>query len=132
MFEPNAALDAQLARELDGISEALAGEFKAFLVEKLSGPGSGVHWPGQPNPSSAPGQYPAEQSGALVQSIDARREGDHWEVGSFDAPPEAFALEYPSPPGSPITRQSDHGARPWLSKALTDPDLHRRLEEVIE
>ncbi len=131
-FQPNPHLDAELAAMFDRADEALAGEFKAFLQEKLAGAGGGVHHPGLPNPSSLPGEYPAEQSGALLRSIDAQRGPGGWEVGSFDAPPEAWALEYPSPPDGPIPRESERGARPWLSKALTDPELLERLLRALE
>jgi len=98
--------------------QAGAQEAAAFLREKLNQPGSGNKWPGLPNTSSAPGEYPAKQSGKLLDSIDAQPLGQFWAFGSFNAPPEAWGLEYPAP---------GHVARPWLSKALADPELRERV-----
>ncbi|GAA5503015.1 hypothetical protein Dxin01_02764 [Deinococcus xinjiangensis] len=131
-FEANFNLDEEFERLFDEADERLARAAANFLTDVLGQAGSGTHWPGLPNPSSAPGQYPAEQSGKLRESIDAQLIEGVWEFGSFNAPPEAWALEYPSPPNSPITRQSAHGARPWLSKALTDPDLLERLWAALD
>ncbi|GAA4002364.1 hypothetical protein GCM10022631_11320 [Deinococcus rubellus] len=123
----NPALRALLLAKAALAEKAGAEEAAAFLREKLGEAGSGNKWPGLPNTSSAVGSYPVEQSGKLLASIDAQPSGQFWAFGSFNAPPEAWALEYPSPPGSPITRQSEHGARPWLSKAMSDVDMRERV-----
>lgn len=131
-FVPSPDLEARLLRLLAPKVRAAGQEVKAFLTEKLSGPGSGVQWPGQPNPSSAPGEYPAEQSGDLVGSLDAREVGPlHWQAGAFEAPPEAFWLEFPPPPGSPFAKKTGYGARPWISKAFNDAELHARILQSL-
>ncbi|AFZ67074.1 hypothetical protein [Deinococcus peraridilitoris] len=137
-FKPNPHLERELDRALDKVGEGIAEEFVSFLLDRLSGPGSGTHWPGLPNPSSSPGDYPAEQSGALLASIgkSQRSLNGMWAVGALNeiapVPVEAWALEYPSPPGSPVKRDSEHGSRGWLSKALADDELHARLHRKIK
>jgi hypothetical protein len=119
MWEDNpgflALMDAQFSRAEAAGAQAAA----TFLAEKLDQPGTGKQWPGLPNISSAPGQYPAKQSGALLASIKARQVNGVWFWGSFNTPPEGFYLEYPKP--------GDSGARPWMSKALSDPELYERV-----
>lgn len=95
-----------------------AHEAAALLREKLDQPGSGIQHPELPNVSSRPGEYPARQFDKLINSIDAQLISGVWAFGSFNAPVEAFELEYP-PPG--------HVARPWLSKFLADPLLRERV-----
>lgn len=136
-FKPSPNMRALLLARMEPVAEAMAQEAAGFLKEKLSGAGSGLHHPGLPNPSSAPGEYPAEQSGDLLACIGVQSTGPaQYEVGALNSvapvPAEAWALEYPSPPSSPITRQSPHGARPWLSKALGDEELHDRLRAAAQ
>lgn len=132
-FQPDPDLDEQLARLLSRHVARAARTVTSFLHEKLSGPGSGVQWPGQPRPSSAPGEYPAEQAGTLVGSLDAQAVSAlHWQAGAFNAPQEAFWLEYPPPPDAPFSKKTDHGARPWISKALNDPELHARIVAALQ
>lgn len=129
-------LQAALAAQLGPVSEAMGQTVAGFLKEKLSGPGSGTHHPGLPNPSSAPGEYPAEQSGDLVRSIGHEAvDAFHQRAGALNSvapvPVEAFVLEFPSPPSSPVKRSTQHGARPWISKARLDSELRQRLREAI-
>ncbi|GAA5514773.1 hypothetical protein Dcar01_03534 [Deinococcus carri] len=128
----NPDLDREMDALFDRADEAMAEAAAGFLREVLDQPGAGVKWPGLPNPSSAPGAYPARQSGDLLKSIGAQKVGQEWHFGSFNAPPEAWALEYPSPPDSPITRQSAHGARPWLSKFLGDELGHKVVWDALD
>ena len=129
-------LQAALATQLRPVSEVMGETVAGFLKEKLSGPGGGTHHPGLPNPSSAPGEYPAEQSGALVGAIGHEAvDAFHQRAGALNSvapvPVEAFALEFPSPPNSPVQRSTQHGARPWASKALQDAELRQRLREAV-
>ncbi|WP_161881940.1 hypothetical protein [Deinococcus alpinitundrae] len=118
----NPQLRAMLLARAALAEKAGAEEAAAFLREKLEGAGTGNKWPGLPNTSSAPGEYPAEQSGKLLKSIDAQPMGQFWAFGSFNAPVEAFALEYPAP---------GRTARPWLSKMLADPDARERVMHAM-
>lgn len=110
-----------LEAHLQGIVEAAAEASANFLRDRLAGPGTGVQHPGLPNRSSTPDEYPAEQSGDLLESIDARPAGRLTEaVGAFDAPMHAFKLEF-----------MDDG-RPWASKAVHDPENHDAMNAAVE
>ena len=126
-----------LARHCDPVVREVAEEARDFLKEKLSGPGSGIQHPDLPNPSSLPGEYPAQQSGDLLACIGLERVApSEYDVGALNSvapvPVEAWALEYPEPPSSLVSRQTAHGARPWISKALGDEELHDRLRAVTQ
>lgn len=111
-----AAFEQQLKRLCE--PHAFAGG--AYLVDALSQEGSGIHWPDNPNRSSAVGEYPAAQTEALVQSIDVRYQGNlKWDVGSYaDQNAEGFqhAVELES-------RPPEQGGRPFLEKLWADPDF---------
>lgn len=126
-----------LARHCDPVMRDVAEVASDFLKEKLSGPGSGIQHPNLPNPSSLPGEYPAEQSGDLLACIGFEQVAPGvYEVGALNSvapvPVEAWALEYPQPPDSPVDRSTAHGARPWISKAAGDEELHDRLRATAQ
>lgn len=127
MFEPDPDFDREMDALFDALDEQMAHAAADFLRTAMNKPGGGIKWPGLPNTSSAPGEYPVVQHRKLLDSLDAQQIAGEWHFGSFNAPPEAWSLEYPSPSGSPITRQSAHGARPWLSKLLGDPVAHAAI-----
>ena len=111
------ALEVHLSRVLGAMAEAA----KDKLKENLSGGGSGVQYPNQPNASSAPGEYPAEQSGSLLSSVGTRRDGDGWTFGVYNPPGYAAALEFKAPLS---------GGRPFLEPTMTDPETHQAMLEA--
>jgi len=115
--------DAQLETYLRRLTFAGAAGGAGALQEKLRGPGSGVHHPGNPNPSSSEGEYPAEQTGALADSImPVHLEGTRSGFGSVDGPPWTVALHF-KPPGD--------GGRPFMDDAKHDRDIHRAMRDGI-
>lgn len=62
-----ASLDAQISRAVNARAEALRAEIYGLLERNRVG--RGVQYPGNPNPSSLPGDPPARQSGRLMESI---------------------------------------------------------------
>lgn len=115
---------AALMGALDAVLRERAYRAGAWLMDALSQEGSGIWYEGNPRRSSAPGEYPAPQTEALLGSIDVQPDGPlSYAVGSFSAgQPEGFdhAVELES-------RPPEHGGRPFLEMALVDPDLHREL-----
>ena len=105
---------------------ALAGAQAAADVarEKLSGPGSGRQHARLPNRSSAEGEYPAEQSSRLRDSIDAEGAGSlraRW--GALrNVPGYAVALPFKPP---------DMGGRPFMDDLLQDRDVHRAVRTAM-
>jgi hypothetical protein len=108
-----------------------AGEARKVLRENLSQAGSGIHHPGQPRRSSAPGEYPAPQTFKLRDSIDARAVGDFtFAVGTFDIVrfEKGAGIPYPLklemyPP--------DKGGRQWLTRTAFDPETHARMLAAV-
>lgn len=62
---------AHLERRIREGTQASAADLIAWIAADMSQPKSGTHWPDQPNVSSAPGESPAIQSQALVDSLHA-------------------------------------------------------------
>ena len=108
------------------MGQLMAGAYAAadVLQEKLSGGGSGTQYPGQPNRSSTPGEYPAEQTGQLRDSISARRAGElRAQFGSIIDPPDHNIDLHFKPP--------DEGGRPYMDDALHDRDIHNAIRTAI-
>ncbi|AFZ67570.1 hypothetical protein [Deinococcus peraridilitoris] len=119
------ALRARIARAMEGAATAATG----YAYDALNTAGSGVHYPGNPNPSSRPGEYPATQSHALRDSIDKRRLSSlTWSVGAINNPPAwAAYLEF-----RPVSEQTPgSGPRAWATKLLHDPQLHTAILEGL-
>ena len=111
-------LDVILKAHMEAAGEAAA----AYLKDALSQAGSGVQYPGQPNRSSSPEEYPAGQSLRLAESIASQPgPGLTVEVGALiDPPPEAPAL---------LLKPPSAGGRDWLGRAFHDEQLHRAALE---
>lgn len=96
----------------------------AFLVEAMSHPGEGQHWPDNPNPSSLPGAYPAVQTEKLIQSIDVRKAKRlTFAIGSFadqSAEGHQHAVELEGTP-------PEAGGRQFLEKAMHDPAFQQAV-----
>lgn len=84
--EQNPALMSELLKDLDEAVEEAAFEAASELQVRVSaGTRTGRHWPGDPRRASARGEYPQEQWGDLVKSVDNKRTGQAEQaVGFFD------------------------------------------------
>ncbi len=58
---------------------------KQRFIKGLTGPHSGIHYPRMPNRSSAPGEFPATQSGRLLGGTKQETRANEVEVGSTAA-----------------------------------------------
>jgi hypothetical protein len=95
-----------------------------FFQEALDLTGSGIMHPGNVQPSSAPGEYAVRQTGALLNSLDARSDGPlTYDIGSFEDKDAEGYLHADDLETSPPSK----GGRPWVTMALHDPELARRL-----
>lgn len=115
---------AALRRQLSGVALAGAQGGSGGLAGKLEGEGTGVQYPGLPRRSSAPGEYPAEQSGDLRDSIAARQAGEGAEFGPINNPPDYVLPLHFRPPSD--------GGRPFMDMALHDPDIHAAVLDAVE
>ena len=132
MFTPNpafrAALDARLTRLLE--EAALAGALQ--LEENLNSTmGTGVQYPFLPNRSSAPGEYPTFQTGALRRGVGAERgPGITSLVVIHDARGKLLGLEF-SPPSENPNRvgapRRHSGGRAMVWRTMSDADTHARM-----
>lgn len=88
----------------------------------VSGGKSGRHYPGLPNQSSAPGEYSANQSGDLLNSINYRMSGEFLSIYATSG--HAGYQEYGT---------SKMGARPNLKKAIEESDgvIHSLIDAAV-
>lgn len=93
-------------------------------MDAISQPGEGVHHEGNPYPSSAVGDYPTFQTGALMESLDVRQSGPlEFQIGFFsDMNAEGFehAVELES-------RPPEQGGRYPIMKAWGDPEFRKAV-----
>lgn len=86
--------------------------------------GGGRHYVGQPRQSSAPGDYPAVQSGQLLGSIDYQYHGMTLEFGSHGAFRKGFNYAIAQNEGT-----SKMAPRPFLE--LTRAKTAAQVEQVL-
>ena len=118
MARINPAGIAQLKVRLTPRALHMAEAAAEVLKAKLEGGGSGAQYSGLPNRSSNEREYPAEQFGGLVGSIQARASPGRpgfAEFGSIDGPAYIPLLHFKPP---------DAGGRPFMDDARQDRDIH--------
>jgi hypothetical protein len=125
MFE----LDADALQKLSGMLhkrlEAGALELGIVLEENLSaGSRSGTQYPSLPRRSSAPGEYPQEQTGQLISGVFVEPTADPlvFEVGIEDDAGKLMGLEFEAP---------SQGGRAPLRRTITDAKTHQRVREAM-
>lgn len=87
--------------------------------------GTGVHWPWMPNRSSAPGEYPVKQTGALAAGVGIdETQGTTAKVIIEDDLDKLIQLEFappvsnPGDPGTSVPWESGGRAPMWMT--MTD------------
>lgn len=112
-------VSAPLVMRAETVKTAYA--MRATVVQAVSKPGTGIHWSGLPNPSSAPGQPPAIQSGHYADSWDVQvidhPYGTTAYVGTDD--PQGWRLELGFVGVDSLGRRYDVAPRPHLGPAIT-------------
>ena len=89
-------LNRKSARALNVYAESLRAEIYGTLERNRVG--RGIQWPGNPNPSSLPGDPPARQTGRLMESIAVTKRATPQELISEVGPrPQSFTKQPPYP-----------------------------------
>jgi hypothetical protein len=87
-----------------------------------AGERSGIHHPENPRQSSAPGEYPQEQTGDLLNSLDFRViSNTRVEVGAINNPPE-YAVDLETFP-------EDQGGRRFLTRTVEEAETRDAIRE---
>ena len=96
---------------------------KKVRAEILTGQKSGKHYARLPNQSSAPGEYSANQTGRLLNSISYRMSGRDY-ISFYATAPHAGFQEHGT---------SKMGSRPNLKMAIEESDtlIRNILEQII-
>lgn len=124
-FRPDPRGMQELGRRLSLLALKGAEAGAEVLKDKLSQAGSGPLYPGQRNPASVSGEYPAMQTGALRDSIAARATEDgHAEFGPINDPPQEALLMQVLPP--------DQGGRYYLDLAQADVDVRDAVLKAVQ
>lgn len=129
--DPN-KLKAELERILAPKLALAAREAAAAMREEISaGVRGGVHYPTQPRRSSAKGEPPQRQSGALVASVAHERVGVlEYRFGYLNNPPPyAFWLEF-RPSSNP--KLPGNGLRPYIGQLINRPDFIARIQKALQ
>lgn len=139
-FVPDPTLKAEMDARHRKLMAAAADEAADVLTENLSSPshGAGVHYPRLPNQSSAPGQMPVKQSGALAEGVTSQQDagGTGAQVVIQDTFGKLLGLEF-SPPSTnsnapPGGKRLSGGRAPmWetMMDSRTQDAMNRRIRE---
>lgn len=115
---------AKVRQNLTPLALKGAGAAVEVAQDKLTGPGSGRQYPGLPNRSSAEGEYPAEQSGDLRDSMAAEAVGEGRALfGPIHNPPPYVRDLHFKPPSD--------GGRPFMDDLFYDRDIHRAVRAAV-
>lgn len=119
MGSVNIPVSALMDRYQDRLTRGLADAGQVVVDEvrrTIREPKSGVHWPGFPNRSSAPGETPAHQFGGLNNGLVVDANESRADVTSY-APYSAY-LEY--------------GTINMAPRAFMRPSLVLKYDKIVE
>jgi hypothetical protein len=84
-FTPNPDFAKQLAASVDAVASRAAEASADELRKNVSaGARTGIHYPWMPRRSSAPGEFPQEQSGSLLDSVGVANPRFHPGLQEFE------------------------------------------------
>jgi hypothetical protein len=123
----DAAFEQTALRCVQAAAEAAAEQLS---INVQRGRRTGRKYPNLPYISSAPGEYPQEQSSESRRSIGAELEADGvYLVGYHEAPAYVFYLEGLLPDGG--AKLTELGVRYPVTRTMESPDTQRRMAEAI-
>lgn len=121
-------LNRKSARALNVYAESLRAEIYGTLERNRVG--RGIQWPGNPNPSSAPGDPPARQSGRLMESIAVTKRATPNDLRSEVGPrPQSFTNQPPYPVFLEFGLQ-EFGTRRMAPRPFMRPSISALLKKV--
>jgi hypothetical protein len=114
---------ARLERLVKKLVEEGARAGAKYTKEQLSGSGSGKEYSNLPRRSSAPGEYPAKQSGQLAKKIQMRKVDNlNASFGAVKATQYMLNLEF---------FPASLGGRKWLTKIYLDKGTHEAIINAV-
>lgn len=135
-YEPDPTFGQQLDDQIGALLDAAAEEGANVLSENLKAGGrTGRKYPRLPRRSSAPGEYPQEQSGTLRRGVGSARDGSTAQVIIVDDLGKLLGLEFSPPsknPNQPGTPKRHSGGRAPMWMTMTDPRTRDRMAAAME
>ena len=129
-YTPNPDFTKQLAASVDSVVNRAAEASADQLRENVSaGARTGIHYPWMPRRSSAPGEFPQQQSGNLLESVGVANPRFHaglqefeYAVGFFGEDMQKLEeLEFTGP-----------GKRAPLTMTMLSADTYERMSEGLK
>ena len=137
-IEEDPSLDAMMDARAKHLMSVAAEEGADILHENLSSGshGSGVHYARLPNRSSAEGEMPVMQSGALSEGVGTRDgTGTGSQVVINDKLGKLLGLEFSPPstnPNQPGKSKRHSGGRAPMWETMTDDRTGQAMKAVME
>lgn len=136
MIKPDSQFENEFDLQLGVMLEAAADEGANVLDKHLkAGARSGVKYRRLPRRSSAPGQYPQEQSGELRRGVGSIVTDDlHAQVIINDKLGKLLGLEFSPPsknPNQPGTPKRAAGGRAPMWTSMTNPASIKKMEAAM-
>lgn len=137
MPEPDPSMSRNMAARHKHLMEEAALEGAVKLERNLSSiHGTGIKYPHLPHRSSAPGEYPVRQSGALMSGVGVEEgDGAAAEIVIHDELGKLLGLEFSPPsrnPNQPGTPTRASGGRAPMWETFTDGRTQSAMNAAIK
>lgn len=139
-FSLNPNLMVEMNARHKNLLAAAAAEASEALRDELSSEthGTGIHWPTLPNRSSAPGEMPVKQSGALAEGVgiaDDTSSATGVKVVIDDDLEKLVDLEFAPPsvnPNDPPFGTRESGGRAPMWTHMTSAETIQLMNDAME